>query len=255
MIDLTGKTALVTGASRGIGKAIALRLAEAGADVVVNYISSGSAKAAHETAKAITEMGRNAYVVKADVSELSDVQSMIDFIKQEAGQLDILVCNAASGGFRPLLATNEKNFIAAMRTNVLSLIYLVQSAASLLKKSSGRGKIVAISSHGSNMALPMYGLIGASKASLESTVRHLTLEVGDYANVNIVKAGLVDTDSTRNIPNADAMFEGRQTKTMVGNRYLEASDVANAVCFLASSMSDMVQGATLTVDGGSDIHI
>jgi enoyl-[acyl-carrier protein] reductase III len=142
-----------------------------------------------------------------------------------------------------------------MHTNVLPLIYLVQAALPLLSRGPGRGKVVAISSHGSHMALPMYGLIGASKAALESLVRHLTLEVGDRGvNVNVVKAGLVDTDSTRRIPNADEMFEAQIAHTMVGDRKLSARDVADAVVFLSSPMADMIQGATLTVDAGAAIH-
>ena len=253
MINLKGHIALVTGGSRGIGRATALRLAECGADVIVNYVSSASA--ARETAEEIVAKGRNAYVIKADVRERADVRSMMDFITSEIGQLNILISNAASGGFHLLLGSTENNFAAAMNTNVLSLISLVQASAPLLKKSASRAKIIAISSHGSTTAIPWYGLIGASKAALESVVRHLTLEVGDYANVNVVRAGLVETDSTKNIPNADRMFAGRAEKTMVGNRYLMPDDVANAVCFLASPMSDMVQGTVLTVDGGSEIHI
>jgi len=253
MIDLKGHIALVTGASRGIGKATALRLAECGADVVVNYVSSASA--AKETAEEIVAKGRNAYIVKADVRERADVQSMLEFVASEIGQLNIVVSNAASGGFHSLLGSSENNFAAAMNTNVLALISLVQASVPLLKKSTTRAKIVAISSHGSTMAIPWYGLIGASKAALESIVRHLTLEVGDYANINVVKAGLVETDSTKNIPAAEKMFAGRTEKTMVGKRYLLPKDVADAVCFLSSSMSDMIQGTVLTVDGGSEIHI
>ena len=253
MIDLKGRVALVTGASRGIGKATAIRLAECGADVVVNYVSS--AAAARETAEEIIARGRNAYVVKADVQERTDVQSMLEFVTSEIGQLDIVVSNAASGGFRALLASTEKNFAAAMNINVLALISLVQASVPLLKKSKQRAKIIAISSHGSTIAIPWYGLIGASKAALESVARHLTLEVGDFANVNVIKAGLVETDSTKKIPGAEQRFAGRTEKTMVGNRYLMPEDVADAVCFLSSSMSDMIQGAVLTVDGGSEIHI
>ena len=253
MIDLKGRVALVTGGSRGIGRATALRLAECGADVIINYVSSASA--ARETAEGVVAKGRNAYIIKADVRERTDVRSMLEFVTSEIGQLDILVSNAASGGFHSLLASTENNFSAAMNINVLALISLVQASVPLLKKSAPRAKIIAISSHGSTMAIPWYGLIGASKAALESVARHLTLEVGDYANVNVIKAGLVETDSTKNIPGADQMFAGRTEKTMVGNRYLMPEDIANAVCFLASSMSDMVQGAVLTVDGGSEIHI
>ena len=106
------------------------------------------------------------------------------------------------------------------------------------------------------MALPWYGLIGGSKAALESLARHLTLEVRDRGvNVNVVKAGLVETDSTRVIPDSEQMFARRREKTMMGDRMLMVDDVANAVLFLASPLSDMIQGETLIVDGGAAVHI
>ena len=114
--------------------------------------------------------------------------------------------------------------------------------------------MVAISSHGSFKALHSYGLIGASKAALEATVRHLTLELGERVNVNVVLAGLLDTDSGRKLPGSDQMFEAIVANSMVGNRTLKVEDVANAVLFLASPLADMIQGATLVVDGGSAIH-
>ena len=252
MIDLSGKTALVTGSSRGIGRATAIRLAEAGADVVVNYVTSQGA--ARETADRIASLGRKVYLVRADVSEKEDVDSMIDFLDREVGKLDIIVSNAATGGFRPLLKASKANFDAAFQTNVLPLILLAQAAWPLLQKAEGRGKIVGLSSHGSFKALPWYGLIGASKAALEATVRHLTLELGEKVNVNIVLAGLVDTDSGRKLPHADEMFASIVEHSMVGNRTLKAEDVANAILFLCSPLADMIQGATLTVDGGSGIH-
>ncbi len=113
--------------------------------------------------------------VKADVSEQDDVSEMIDHVRKTFGRLDILVSNAATGGFRLVIGASARNFEAAMNTNVRALMFLVQSALPLLERSEGRAKVVALSSHGSHMALPMYGLIGASKAALESLVRHLTL--------------------------------------------------------------------------------
>lgn len=254
MIDLTDKVALVTGASRGIGRATAIRLAEAGAHVVVNYVTSRSA--AEQTAEEVAARGRDVAIVKADVSEQDDIESMIEFVDQTFGRLDILVSNAATGGFRPLLATTARNFEAAMNTNVRALLFLTQAAVPLMERSEGRKKIIGISSHGSHMALPMYGVIGGSKAALESIARHLALEIGDRGfNVNIVQAGLVETDSTKRLPGSDQMFAARRTRQMVGERDLEPTDVADAILFLASPLSDLVQGQTLIVDGGAAVHV
>lgn len=201
-------------------------------------------------------MGRRTAVVRADVSEQDDAASMMDFIRENFGQLDILVSNAASGGFRPVLAATARHFTNAMNINALALILLVQRALPLLEKSSGRSKVIALSSHGAEMALPWYGLIGGSKAALESIARHLTLEVGDRGiNVNVVRAGLVETDSTRQIPNAEEIFARRAGKTMMGGRMLTGEDIADVVLFLASPLSDLIQGETLVVDGGAAIHI
>ena len=254
MIDLSGKVALVTGSSRGIGRACALRLAEAGADVVINYVTA--ANEAELVAEQIAALGRNVACIRADVSHEEDVEEMLRFVADEFGHLDILVHNAATGGFRPLSATTQRHFDAAMHTNVMSLVHLLKSAGPLLEQAKGRGKAIVLSSHGTHMALPMYGLIGGSKAALAAIARHWALELGDRGiNVNVVEAGLVETDSTRRLPGADEMFAGRASKTMTGERMLEATDVADAVLFLASAMSDLVQGQTLIVDGGAAIHV
>ena len=141
MIDLTGKVALVTGGSRGIGRACAERLAEAGADVVINYVSS--VDNAQQTVAAVQRFGRRAIAVKADVSEQDDVSEMIDHVRKTFGRLDILVSNAASGGFRLVIGASARNFEAAMNTNVRALMFLVQSALPLLERSEGRAKVVA----------------------------------------------------------------------------------------------------------------
>jgi enoyl-[acyl-carrier protein] reductase III len=253
-INLSGQVAFVTGSSRGIGRACAIRLAQAGADIVMNYVSSS--KAAFEVAAEVEKLNRKCYVLKGDVSEREDVECMLEFIKQEIGRLDILVSNAATGGFRDVLAASKNNFDAAFHTNVLALIYLIQSAMPLLEVSAPhRRKVVTLSSHGSTSAIPMYGLIGSSKAALESLVRHLTLELGDRGvNINVVKAGLVETDSTRRLPNSKLMFDAQVDYTQVGNRTLQPEDVANAVLFLCSPLSDMIQGETITVDGGGGLR-
>src|SRR5271155_3921482 len=122
MIDLTGKVALVTGGSRGIGRACAQRLAQAGADLVINYVSS--VENAQQTVAAVQQYGRRAVAVKADVSEQDDVSEMIDHVRNTFGRLDILVSNAATGGFRLLIGASARNFEAAMNTNVRALMFL-----------------------------------------------------------------------------------------------------------------------------------
>lgn len=253
MIDLTGRIALVTGGSRGIGRATALRLAEAGADVLVNYVSSQAA--AKETAAMISQMGRRSATIKADVSEPEDIASMFEFVGREFGRLDILVSNAASGGFRPVMQAAPKHFAATMNTNVQALMLLSQAAAPLMTSGEYRKKIVALSSHGSHRALPNYGLIGASKAALESLARHLALELGNQGvNVNVVLAGLVESDSTRGFPGSDEMFKAIAERRLVSGRELTAREVAGAVLFLSSPLADLVQGQTLVIDGGEALH-
>ncbi|MEZ6135100.1 MAG: SDR family oxidoreductase [Pirellulaceae bacterium] len=257
VIDLSGRTALVTGASRGIGRATAIRLAQAGADVIINYVTSQSA--AREVADVVAGLGCRAATVKADMSEPEDIASMLDFVGQEFGRLDILVSNAASGGFRSLLDATPKHFDAAMKTNAQSLMLLAQAARPWLdaagKQSDARRKIIALSSHGSHRALPAYGLIGASKAAVESLVRHLALELGNSGvNVNVLLAGLVETDSTQNFPGAEQAFAAVAARRLVSGQPLSAEAVADTVLFLASPLSDLIQGQTIVVDGGEALH-
>ena len=168
MIDLTGQTALVTGASRGIGRACAERLAACGADVIVNFRNSRDQAA--EVVQAVQSYGRKAVAVRADVSEPDDVRALVDFVGERFERLDIVVSNAAAGGFRPLLELSPANWEATLRNNSAPLIWLIQAAAPLLTQQP-RASVVAISSHGSTWAVPNYGAIGASKAALESLVR------------------------------------------------------------------------------------
>lgn len=248
---LIGKVALVTGASQGIGRACALRLAEAGADIVVNYLMSRDA--AEEVAETIRGMGRQVALVRADITSEEDIGEMVAFVGRELGRIDILVSNVAIGGFRSLMDTTPQHFHNAMTANALALVTLVQTSAPWMTKGDARSKIVAVSSHGSDRALDHYGAIGASKAALEAIVRHLALEVGDRINANVVLAGLIRTNSTRAIP--DVAFERARSSMMVGGRELAPEDVAKVVHFLCSPESDLIQGQTIVVDGGASLRI
>jgi len=257
VIDLSGHVALVTGASRGIGRACALRLGQAGADVVVNYVSRRGA--AEEVAGRIAALGRQTLVVKADVGEREDVEAMAAAVGERFGQLDVLVSNAATGGFRPLLATTSRQLDVAMATNVEALLHLLRAfrpslrAAAAIAGAHGprRAKVIALSSHGARFALPHYGLVGMTKAALEVAVRQAAYELGaDGVNVNALVAGAVDTDSVRELPNAEEVLVASAARSLTGGRRLSADDVADVLLFLASPLADLVQGQTVVVDGG-----
>lgn len=252
MIELQGHVALVTGGSRGIGRACAIALGRAGADVIVNYRTQEAE--AEATAAEIARAGARVAMIKADVSEAEDCEAMFTFIKERFGKLDILVHNAASGGFRSLIDATTAQFDAAMHTNALSLLHLMRHAEPLMKGRPQRSKVVVLSSAGTHRALPAYGLIGASKAALTAMTRQLAFELGDKGmNFNIIEAGLVNTDSTRALPGADMMFDARKAHTLVGDRLLAASDVAEAALFLCSPLADLIQGQTLVIDAGASI--
>jgi enoyl-[acyl-carrier protein] reductase III len=254
MIDLKGRTALVTGASRGIGRACALRLAQAGSDVIINYLNSED-KARHLAAE-VQNLGCRALTVKADVTEREDLESMVGHIEERFGQLDLIVSNVAAGGFRPLAQAELLHFRAAMESNVMPTLNLVQCALPMLKRSAFGARVIALSSHGSQRAIPAYGLIGASKAALESLMRHMALEFGSFGvTFNTVLAGLVETDSTRSLPSFKLFAEAAAQSLMVKDKELTAEDVANAVLFLASSLSQKIQGQVLVVDGGACLRI
>lgn len=255
--DLIGKRALVTGASRGIGRQIALELASRGASVAVNFLNSP--EPAIDVARQIAERspaGAGVMLVKADVSRRGDIESMVTEVHARFGGLDIIVSNAAAGGFRPLSELTPVNFEAVLRTNTSPVIWLAQAAAQALASGPGNGKVVAVSSHGSRWSVPHYGAIGASKAALESLIRHLALELGGQGiNFNCVLPGIIATDAIASMPDAENLVKAASDRMMLGERKLTQSDVANVVAFLCSPDSDLIQGQTIVVDGGVSIRV
>ena len=250
--NLSGKVALVTGGSRGIGRACALQLAQAGADVAVNYIASEFA--ARDVAEQVRGFGHRAITVKADISERQDVEAMMEFVQSTYGRLDILVSNAATGGFHSLLTSTDSHFDAAFNTNARALLLLVQAGLPLLKASGGDARVIAISSEGAVRALPSYGLIGASKAALESLVRSLALEAGSLGiKFNAVRAGFVLTDSSRALTETWKQLAESSTvpSPHLTQPPLTPDDVARTVLVLASDLSRATQGQTIVV-GSAD---
>lgn len=249
---MTQKVALVTGSSRGIGKAIALRLAKQGYDIIVNYARSKSA--AEETAKEIEALGRKALVVKANVGKPEKIKEMFNEIDEHFDRLDIFVSNAASGVLRPLMELEESHWDWTMDINSKALLFCAQEAAKRMEKSGG-GKIVSLSSLGSIRYLENYTTVGVSKAAVESLTRYLAVELAPKnIVVNAVSGGAVDTDALKHFPNREELLEDARRNTPAG-RMVEPEDLVNAVMFLLSDEAQMVRGQTLIVDGGRSLLV
>jgi enoyl-[acyl-carrier protein] reductase III len=251
--DLSGRSALVTGGSRGIGRAVALALAEAGSDVALTYLNSPAEAA--EVGEAIGRLGRRSTVVKADLSEARDVEALAEIVKAEVGRLDVVVSNAAGGGFRGLLDATPDQLAYAIRLNVQASMLLAQHLLPLLRRAGPpRARLITVSSLGGTRALPRYGLVGTTKGALESLTRHLALELGPHGvNVNCVCAGLVETQALDVHPDRDAVVEARRRRSLVGTD-LRPHDVAGLVRFLAGPEADQIQGQTIVIDGGASIQ-
>jgi enoyl-[acyl-carrier protein] reductase III len=242
---LAGKVALVTGAARGIGRAIAIKLAAEGCDVAVNYYNS--ADAADALCGEIRALGRRACAIAGSVGIPDSVDEMFVEFSKHFDRLDILVSNAASGVLKPTVDMTLKHWRWCLETNALALNLLTQRALPLF----GNGaRVIAMSSLGAQRAMPGYGFIGASKAALEALARALAQELGPRGvRVNVVSAGVVDTDALRYFPNREALLADFARRTPAGP-VLTPEDVAGAVYLLCLPEAAMINGHTLVVDGG-----
>jgi enoyl-[acyl-carrier protein] reductase III len=220
----------------------------------VNFLNS--ADAAKEVVNTIQNCGGRAIAIRADVSQRDDVQAMIDVIGEHFGRLDIIVSNAAAGGFRPLTQVTPANFDSILRMNTAPLLWLAQASMPLLQASNSISRVIAISSHGSIRGIANYGIIGTSKAALESLVRHLAFELGrSGVNFNAIMPGIVATDAIKTLPGSAGMLKSVQEQILVKDRMLQPADVAGAVLFLASPLSELIQGQVIVVDGGISIRV
>ena len=241
-----GKLALITGGSRGIGKAIAVRLAADGAAVAINY--SRNADHAEAAAAEVRSKGVAAEIFQADVGDRDAVQAMVGSVAERFGRIDIVVNSAARGLERPRAAIDSlpKHLRHTLDVNVLGPWFVAQEA---VKHMPDGGAIVNLLSPGSHRYLPKYAPVGVSKGALESLTIYLGVELAPRGiRVNAVSAGLVEgTDGVRLMDSN--LVSGYETKVPAG-RHVHPEDVAGAVAFLASPVASMIVGQTLLVDGG-----
>jgi enoyl-[acyl-carrier protein] reductase III len=249
MFHLQGKTALITGGSRGIGRAIAVRLAEHGVNIVVNYVRHR--RDAEETVAAIEKHGVSCLAIKANVAKEQDVQRMFEEIQSTYKSVDILVSNAASGVLKPAMELTERHWDWAMDINARAMLTLSRYAVPMMENG---GRILGVSSLGAVRAVPNYAVVGASKAALESLVRHLAVELGPKGiTVNTISAGVVDTDALKKFPNRDEII-GRSLEMTPLGRLTTPEDVADLALFLCSASASMIHGQAVVVDGGYAIQ-
>ncbi len=234
----------VTGGSRGIGRAIALRFAQSGAErIAIGYLRND--RAAEATADELRALGAEVVLVRGNVTSdrvLGEVAAL--------GPLDVLVHNAATGVIRPALETEDKHWDWTMNANARALLQLARAAAPQMTEGSS---IVAISSLGAQRVLENYVLIGTSKAALESLVRYLSVELAPRIRVNAVSGGVVDTGALEHFPNRDEMLAAGAANPV--GRLVTPEDIAGAVAFLCSPDADMIRGQTLIVDGGYSLLV
>lgn len=248
-MDFTDKVALVTGSGRGIGRAIALRLAELGADVAINFFRNRDP--AENTAGEARSKGRRAQAFRANVGELDELNDLIDGVVETFGGLDILVCNAAMGYNRPIMEQRPKGWQWSMNVNARSALFAAQRAAPIMK-SRGGGSIVNISSPGAGRVIPDYSVVGASKAALEALTRYLAVELAPMGiSVNAISPGLVDTEALRHftVTSHPDLLNRAAERTPAG-RLVTPEDVAGLVAFLCSPQAEMIRGQVIVMDGG-----
>ena len=247
---LKGKVALITGGSRGIGRAITLKLAEEGADVVINFFRKKST--AGSTAEEARVKGVKAHIIKANVGEPEQIESMFAEIESQFGRLDILVNNAASGVARSALKLDDRGWDWTMDINARAFLLCAQRAARLMK--SG-GKMVSISSLGSRLVLPIYTAVGVSKAALEALTRYLAIELAPMGIcVNGIAAGAVETETLK-LYTADPNLPKPAWQTTPAGRIVKPEDVAELVAFLCNDRSNMIRGQIIVIDGGVSLTL
>ena len=242
----TGKVAVITGGSRGIGRAIAELFAREGASIVLNYLRNE--EAARETEKVLKKLGAQVLLHPANVGDPKEAQGLIEAAGKTFEKIDILIHNAALGSFKPVSQLRVNQWDLTLDVNAKAFLVLVQSAIPWLEKEGGSA--IALSSLGSRKVIPNYGAIGISKSALETLVRYLAVELAPKKiRVNAVSGGLVDTDAAKLFPRQE-LFREEVVKRTPAGRIGQPDDLAKVVGFLASEEAGWICGQTVVADGG-----
>lgn len=240
-------SALVTGGSRGIGRATALLLAARGADVALSYVENQDAAAA--TAAEIRKLGRRALVLQGDAGDADANVALVDRAVEELGPLRYLVCNAANGTFGTLDELTAETWDYTMAAHARALLMLAQRASTAMRANGG-GSIVAISSLGARRVYDAYAAFGTAKAAVEALVRYLAVELGPQGiTANCVVGGVVITDLFRAIPEWETIAAASAERAPL-RTVLDPEDIAAAVAFLLSDEARRITGQSLVVDAG-----
>ncbi|MCZ2404743.1 SDR family oxidoreductase [Paenarthrobacter sp. Z7-10] len=246
----TGKIALITGSSRGIGKCLALQLAAQGASVVVNYRQN--ADLANDVVEQAKALGGDGIAVQADVENPEDIIRLFDAVQDAYGRLDFFINNAAASAFKKLLDLKTHHLDRSYAMNVRPFVLGAQEAVKLMDQG---GRIVAVTSYGSMRGFATYAALGSYKAAVESFIRYMAVEFAGYGiNVNGVNGGLIDSDSLEYFYKLPGMAPmERVLETIPLRRPGTVEDMANAIEFLLSANSAYITGQTLVVDGGMTV--
>jgi enoyl-[acyl-carrier protein] reductase III len=243
--QFAGKVALITGGTKGIGKATAMKLADQGCNLAVNYFRSRDA--ARRTADELKERGVEVLTIRGNIGNHEFHEKLFGKIRSEFGKLDIFISNAALGAFAGVFDVDKKTWDLSMRTNAEAYLLCAQQAIKIMPPG---GKIVALTSLGSQRCIPGYAAIGVSKAAVEALTRYLAAGIAcQQVNVNAVCGGFIDTDALKSFPNYNEMLDEVIRRSPL-DRVGTADEVADVVVFLCSDAARWMTGQTIVVDGG-----